>query len=93
MTQTGFIGERSIFDNLFIFWESMAAARHSHESLAIILLDFEKAYDRVDWDFLHGTLLRLGFPKEWVNGVNGLRSQQCAHKWEKKSNAFHCLTL
>ena len=72
VTQTGFIGERSIFDNLFIFWESMAAARHSHESLAIILLDFEKAYDRVDWDFLHGTLLRLGFPKEWVNGVSAL---------------------
>ena len=48
VTQRGFIGERNIFDNLFIFWESMAAARHSHKSLAIILLDFEKAYDWVD---------------------------------------------
>ena len=38
----------------------------------ILLVDFEKAYDRVDWEFLHGTLVRLGFPEKWVIGVSSL---------------------
>ena len=62
ITQTFSIQERSILDNLFFFWEAIALARKKKEDLVILLLDFEKAYDRVDWEFLHGTLVRLGFP-------------------------------
>ena len=49
--QTGFIQERSIFDNIFMFWEMIAVAEETKQDLAILLLDFEKAYDRVDWKF------------------------------------------
>ena len=66
--------ERSIFDNIFTFWESIAVAKHLNEDLAILLLDFEKAYDRVDWNFLQGTLQRLGFEDSWINGVSALYS-------------------
>ena len=59
-----------IMDNLFFFWEAIALAHKKKEDLAILLLDFEKAYDRVDWEFLHGTLVRLGFPKKWVIGMS-----------------------
>ena len=44
------------------------------EDLAILLLDFEKAYDRVDWGFLEGTMLRMGFEPLWVRGVAALYS-------------------
>ncbi|MCO5582904.1 hypothetical protein L7F22_036806 [Adiantum nelumboides] len=44
------------------------------EDLSILLLDFEKAYDRVDWGFLEGTLLRLGFEAGWIRGVTALYS-------------------
>ena len=64
ITQTGFIQERSILDNLFFFGEVIPLARKIKEDLVILLLDFEKTYDRVDWDFIHGTLVRLGFPKK-----------------------------
>ena len=30
-------------------------------------IDLEKAYDRVDWGFLHATLLEFGFPLPLVN--------------------------
>ena len=53
-SQTRFIKERSILDNIFTFWIT-------NQDLAVILLDFEKAYDRVDWIFLEGTLQRFGF--------------------------------
>ena len=51
-SQTGFMQDRSIFDNIFMFWELSASAMAKKEHLIILLLDFEKAYDRVNWDFL-----------------------------------------
>ena len=42
--------------------------------MALLLLDFEKAYDRVDWDFLQGTMLRFGFEDSWIKGVAALYS-------------------
>ena len=42
------------------------------EDLVVLLLDFEKAYDRVDWDFMEGSFLRLGFPAQWINVVASL---------------------
>ena len=73
-SQTGFVKERRIFDNIFTLWESIAVAKHLNEDLAILLLDFEKAYDRVDWNFLQGTLQRFGFEDSWINGVSALYS-------------------
>ena len=43
------------------FLEASALARLSGKDLAILLLDFEKSYDRVDWGFLEGTMLCMGF--------------------------------
>ena len=73
-TQTGFVKERSILDNIFIFWEATALARLLGEDLVVLLLDFEKAYDRVDWAFLEGTMLRMGFEASWIRGVSALYS-------------------
>ena len=32
-------------------------------------LDVSKAYDRVEWAFLRGMMVRLGFPEDWINRV------------------------
>ena len=47
-TQTGFVHDRRILNNIFTFLEATEWAQHSGQHLAILLLDFEKAYDRVD---------------------------------------------
>ena len=62
-SQTGFIKQRSIFDNIFTFWEATSLAIKKNQKLVVLILDFEKAYDRVHWNFLEGTMLRLGFDK------------------------------
>ena len=61
-TQTGFVKDRSILDSIFNFWEIVSLARLRGEELAILLLDFEKAYDRVDWAFLEATMGKIGVP-------------------------------
>jgi hypothetical protein len=38
----------------------------------MLLLDFEKAYDRVEWSFFEGTLTQLGFNSTWVTWVRAL---------------------
>lgn len=53
-TQTSFVQNRSDLDNIFTFSEATEWAQHSGQHLAILLLDFQKAYDRVDWFFLEG---------------------------------------
>ena len=58
-TQTGFVQDRSVLDNIFTFLEATEWAQHIGQHLAILLLDFEKAYDRVDWSFLEGTITTL----------------------------------
>ena len=72
VSQTGFMRERSIMDNVFTFWEATAVAVKNKQNLVVLLLDFEKAYDRVDWNFLEGTMHHLGFNTAWIKGVSCL---------------------
>ena len=65
-TQTGFVKGRSILDIIFTFWEAVSLARMQREPPAVLLLDFEKAYDRVDWAFLEDMMACMGFPIEWM---------------------------
>ena len=34
-------------------------------------LDISKAYDRVEWNFLQGIMIKLGFPDKWIQWVMG----------------------
>ena len=46
-SQTWLISSRCIFHNVLLLWEAMALANRSVSSPTILLVDFEKAYDRV----------------------------------------------
>ena len=56
-------------DNIFTFWGPATLACSCREPLVILLLDFEKAYDRVDWAFLKAMMHCMGFSKDWIRGV------------------------
>ena len=57
-------------DNVLTFWEATAVAVKNKTNLVVLLLDFEKAYDMVDWNFLEGTMHRLDFNTTWIKGVS-----------------------
>lgn len=62
ITQTGFIKGRYILENLITSWKAMNSAKASRQDVAMILVDFEKAYDRFEWPFVIGMLKAFGFP-------------------------------
>ena len=68
-TQTGFQENRSIFDNVITFWEYSAWAEEQEVDLAVMLLDFGKAYDRISLDFLEAVMTTLGFEHQWILGM------------------------
>ena len=45
--QTGLMENRCIIDNVLTFWEAVALAKKTNQHIACLMLDFEKAYDRV----------------------------------------------
>ncbi|XP_059067540.1 uncharacterized protein LOC131858343 [Cryptomeria japonica] len=73
-TQTGFIKGRYILENLITAWEAMDWATCSHQNVALLLLDFKKAYDRVAWNFIIMMLQSFGFPPYFCNVVQILLS-------------------
>ena len=77
-TQTGFIKGRYILENLVTSWESMEWAKSSNQNSAMFLLDFEKAYDRIEWDFILSILQAFGFPDEFVRYIQVLLKDSSA---------------
>ena len=67
-----FVLRRLITDNVLVAYETLHAMhiRKKGKNGALALkLDVSKAYDRVEWGFLKGMMIKLGFPEVWVDRV------------------------
>jgi hypothetical protein len=86
--QTGFIKGRNIFEGVVVLHEVLHELRISKQKGLILKIDFEKAYDRVNWNFLEQVLQGKGLPDQWIcwvmSTVRGRQSlYQC--KWGEES--------
>ena len=71
-SQSAFVPGRLITDNVLVAYETLHAmhCRKSGKKGSLALkLDVSKAYDRVEWEFLKGIMIRLGFPTIWIERV------------------------
>lgn len=71
-SQTGFVPNRCILDNIFLAFEAIDWTLESNQHISLLLLDFEKAYDRVSWSFLEKTMEAMGFVDTWIQRVMSL---------------------
>jgi hypothetical protein len=69
--QTGFIPGRSIHENIVVAQEMAHSMRKMTGRVGYfaIKVDLSKAYDRLNWDFIHHTLVEVGYPREWIDVV------------------------
>ena len=66
--QTCGVPDRYIWENVAFLWD-VSYATTFDSRVAILSLDQEKAFDRVDWGFMLSTLRTMGFGASFVNWV------------------------
>uniref|UniRef100_A0A251UE24 Putative RNA-directed DNA polymerase, eukaryota, Reverse transcriptase zinc-binding domain protein n=1 Tax=Helianthus annuus TaxID=4232 RepID=A0A251UE24_HELAN len=69
--QSAFVGGRNILDSPLIVGEIIAWAKKSKIKLAVFKVDFEKAYDSINWKFLFRMMENMSFPEKWVGWIKG----------------------
>ncbi|CAM2106944.1 unnamed protein product [Caretta caretta] len=76
--QTYTVPGHSIFDNLFLVCDLLELGHRDGLSFALLSLDQEKAFDRVDYGYLLGTLQAFGFRPQFVSFLQVLyASAEC----------------
>lgn len=88
-SQSAFIKGRNLVDGVLVVNEIVDFAKRAKRQCLILKVDFEKAYDSMDWSFLVYMMTRFGFPTkliEWMKAcvcagsmsilVNGSSTEQ-----------------
>ena len=80
--QTCGVPGRSIFSNLYLIRDLIEYCSAKNLPLAIISLDQEKAFDRVNWNFLDRVLQKMNVEPEfrqWIRVIYSEISSACLH--------------
>jgi hypothetical protein len=65
VTQSAFLKGRQLVDGVVVVNEVIDSAKKNGKACLILKVDFEKAYDSVDWGFLDHMLYNFGFCEKW----------------------------
>lgn len=63
--QTAFIKGRYILDSVVTAYEIIHEIYNNEEKGILLKLNYEKAYDKVNWDFLEHMFIQRGFSPNW----------------------------
>ncbi|KAM0052219.1 putative RNA-directed DNA polymerase [Helianthus debilis subsp. tardiflorus] len=77
-SQSAFVKGRYTLDSPMILSEMWSWLRKAGKCAFIFKIDFEKAYDNVNWEFLLDVLRQMGFPSEWCRWVKGVLMSACS---------------
>jgi hypothetical protein len=68
-SQTTFIKGRNIMNNVLALHEILHETKLKRKIGMVLKLDFEKAYDKVNWNFLLQCLNKSGFSETWCEWI------------------------
>ena len=70
--QSAFVPDRAIHDNILVAHEIMNKFKHykGKKGFVALKIDMEKAYDRIEWNFLLACLRQLGFDDIWIKWIS-----------------------
>jgi hypothetical protein len=68
-TQIALLSGRNIMEGVIILHKTIHKIHRKKQSRVILKLDFEKAYDKINWTFVQQTLHMKGFSSTWCKWV------------------------
>ena len=68
-SQTTFVKDRKILDGILITNEVVDEARTTKKELLLFKVDFEKAYESVDWGYLDVVMRKMSFLTLWLKWI------------------------
>lgn len=71
-SQSGFIKGRQASDNILLVKEVVHSIQKRRAKGLILKLDFEKAFDIVNWDFLLSTMEAMKFNSKWCSWIKSI---------------------
>ena len=68
-SQSAFVMNRRILDGVLIENESLSWLKKKKIPGTLLKLDFQKAYDSVNWSFMRMVMMKLGFGRKWIGWI------------------------
>lgn len=72
--QTGFVPGRYIGDNIRILYDMIHYINSKNLSGLLVLIDFEKAFDSLEWSFMYKVLKKFGFGEDLIRWIEAFYS-------------------
>jgi len=69
VNQSTFLGRSDMLDIILVGNETVEFLKKEKKSGVLVKVEFEKAYDSMDWKFLYYMLGRLGFNCKWIKWI------------------------
>jgi Reverse transcriptase (RNA-dependent DNA polymerase) len=91
-TQTAYIKDRYIMDNVVCAHKTLHTIHKNKMKCVLFKLDFEKALDRVNWDFILEILQGRNFGVRWITWVKDIlySSRTCININDVLGEYFSC---
>ena len=75
--QKGFLKRRYFGKNIRPVYDLMEYLETKNQEGMLLLLDFEKAFDSIEWDYLNNVLKSYGFGPQFIQWFNVLYKNAC----------------
>lgn len=62
----GFIKGRYILDSIIALWEGLEYAEKTNQDYMFLKIDFDKAYDRIHWDYITQSMRDMGLGPQFI---------------------------
>ena len=69
ITQTGFVKDRFMSDSVRTLCDLIEYCKLYNKEGILLLVDFQKAFDSLDWDFLFNTLKHMNFGQSFIQWI------------------------